>query len=273
MRFFVLVWLAWVCAVGLFAQSSGVDVRRAQLRDALQAEWEYTLRTHPEFATYVGDPRYNDRLDDYSPEAIAKQVEHDKQQLKLFEAIDTTGFPDDEALNQQLVVHNLRENVEGAKFNDWEMPVNQFGGAHLDFASMPQQMPFNSVKDYENYIARLHQIPRALGQITDDMRLGLRDGLVPPKYLLEKVTVQAQDIADAGEEKSPFTQPLQKFPAGISAADQQRLRDEVVKAVKTEVNPAYAKFAAFVKNDYPPKAASRWASGHCPMATHAISSP
>jgi uncharacterized protein (DUF885 family) len=114
-------------------------------------------------------------------------------------------------------------------------------------------MPFNSVKDYENYIARLHRIPRALDQITTDMKLGLASGLVPPKYLLEKVTVQAQNIADASEEKSPFAVPLNKFPPSITAADQQRLRDEVFKAVKAEVNPAYAKFAAFVKNDYAPK--------------------
>lgn len=253
MQFLVSSLIVLAFAVGVSAQNSSLDARRAHLRDALQAEWEYSLRTHPEFATYVGDTRYNDRLGDYSPEAIAKEVEHGKQQLKLFEAIDTTGFPEDEALNQQLMVRSLREDIDGAKFKGWEMPVNQFGGEHLGFASMPTQMPFNTVKDYENYIARLHQIPRALDQVTGNMKLGLHDELMPPKYLLEKVAVQAQNIADATDEKSPFTQPLTKFPAGISTADQQRLREAVIKAVRTEVNPAYAKFAAFVKNDYAPK--------------------
>src|SRR5271165_7687810 len=254
MRFLVAAIVILAGAANLSAQSNtSLDARRTRLRDALQAEWEYTLRTQPEVATYVGDTRYNDRLGDYSAEAIAKDLEHNKQQLKLFEAIDTTGFPDDEALNQQLMVRGLRESIEGAQFNDWQMPVNQFGGAHLGFASMPSQMPFNSVKDYENYIARLHQIPRALEQITANMKLGMANQLMPPKYLLEKVAAQAQNIADSSEEKSPFTDPLTKFPASISAADQQRLREAVVKAVQTEVNRAYAKFAAFVKNDYAPK--------------------
>ena len=255
MRLLVVAFLVCACTVALFAQSNGtsLEARRAQLRDALQAEWEYTLLTYPEFATYVGDTRYNDRLGDYSPDAIAKQVEHGKQQLKLFEAIDTSGFPEAEVLNQQLMVRDLRRNVEGAKFNDWEMPVDQFGGVHLNYASMPTQMPFNTVKDYENYIARLHQLPRVLDQVTEDMKLGLHDHLMPPKFLLEKVTVQAQEIADATGNKSPFNQPVLKFPAEIPAADQQRLRDAVMKTVKTEVNPAYAKFAAFVKNDYAPK--------------------
>src|SRR5271165_4118673 len=190
MRFYVAAFILLAFAVGLSAQgSNSVDARRAQLRDALQAEWEYTLRTQPEVATYVGDTRYNDRLGDYSAEAIAKDLEHNKQQLKLFEAIDTTGFPDDEALNQQLMVRGLRENIEGAQFNDWQMPVNQF-------------------KDYENYIARLHQIPRALEQITANMKLGMANQLMPPKYLLQKVAAQAQNIADSTEAKSPFTDPL-----------------------------------------------------------------
>ena len=223
------------------------------MRDALQAEWEYQLRTYPEFATYVGDTRYNDRLGDYSPEAIAKQVEHAKQQLKVFEAIDTSGFPDEEVLNQQLMVRDLREDVEGAKFNNWEMPVNQFWGVHLNYASMPTQMPFKTVQDYKNYITRLHQLPRVFDQVTEDMKLGLRDQLMPPKFLLEKVTVQAQEIADATDLKSPFMQPVLQFPEGFSPADLQRLREEVRKTVKAEVNPAYAKFAAFVKNDYAPK--------------------
>jgi uncharacterized protein (DUF885 family) len=253
MRLFVVASVLCAFAAALSAQSSSLDARRAQLRDAIQAEWEYTLRTNPEFATYTGDTRYNDRLGDYSPEAVAKQFEHAKQQVKVFEAIDTAGFPEAEVLNQQLMVRDLRQQVESAKFNGWEMPVDQFGGIHLGLASMPTQMPFNTAKDYENYIARLHQLPRVLDQVTANMRLGLRDHLMPPKFLLEKVTVQAQDIANASGDKSPFAQPVLKFPADVSAADQQRLRDAVMKTVSAEVNPAYSKFAAFVKSDYAPK--------------------
>ena len=251
--------LAWsvvvICALTLSAQNnsnSNLEARRAQLRDALQAEWEYTLRTFPEFATYVGDTRYNDRLGDYSPEAIAKNLEHAKQQLKLFEVIDTAGFPEDETLNRQLMVRSLTEDVEGAQFTDWQMPVDQFNGAHLSYASMPRQMPFASLKDYDNYIARLHQLPRVLDQVTANMKLGMSNKLMPPKFLLEKVATQARSVADASDDKSPFTQPLQKFPASVSASDQQRIRDAVLKVVKSEVNPAYAKFADFVKNDYAP---------------------
>jgi uncharacterized protein (DUF885 family) len=255
MKLLVVASIVYACTVALSAQSNSnsLEARRAQLRDALQAEWEHTLRTYPEFATYVGDTRYNDRLGDYSPQAITKQVEYAKQQLKVFEAIDTSGFSEEEVLNRQLMVRDLRQAVEGAKFHDWEMPVDQMNGVHLNYASMPRQMPFKTVQDYENYIARLQQLPRVFDQVTANMKLGLRDHLMPPKFLLEKVTVQAQEIADAQEEKNPFNQPVLKFPEGIPPAEQQHLRDAVMKTVKSEVNPAYAKFAAFVKNDYAPK--------------------
>ena len=223
----------------------------------LADEWEYTLRTQPELATEIGDNRYNDRLSDFSDKAIADDLEHTRQALARFEALDVAGFPEQERLNHALMVRTLREGLEGAKFKDWEMPATQFGGIHLGYASLPFDTPLRNVKDYEDYLSRLHQIPRVLDQAEEHMRDGLRGHLMPPKYLLEKVSSQAQGIADdsLGKdslEKSPFTAPLGKFPDSIGEADRKRLRAAIEEAVKNEVGPAYAKFAKFVREDYAP---------------------
>jgi uncharacterized protein (DUF885 family) len=229
-----------------------LEARRAALSQLLAEEWEYTLRTQPELATQVGDNRYNDRLADFSDQAIAAEIEHARQALARFEAIDITGFPEQERLNRALMVRNLREGIEGARFKDWEMPATQFGGVHLDCAGLPFGSPFHSVKDYEDYISRLHQIPRVLEQAMGHMKDGLRDHLMPPKFLLEKVASQAQDIADDSLDKSPFTSPLGKFPGSVGEADRKRLRAAVEDAIKNEVAPAYARFAKFVREDYAP---------------------
>ena len=229
-----------------------LEERRAELNRLLADEWEYTLRTQPELATQVGDNRYNDRLSDFSDKAIADDLEHSRQALARFEAIDVAGFPEQERLNHALMVRGLREGLEGAKFKDWEMPATQFGGIHLGYASLAFDSPFRNVKDYEDYLSRLHQMPRVLEQATGHMRDGLRDHLMPPKYLLEKVSIQAQGIADDSIEKSPFTSPLGKFPDSIGEADRKRLRAAIEDAVKSEVAPAYAKFAKFVREDYAP---------------------
>ena len=233
-------------------QSSDLETRRTRFRDAIAAQWQYELKTHPELATYVGDPRYNDRLSDLSPQAVAAEDEEDKRQLALFTAIDSTGFSPEELLNKELMIRNLRQSIEDTQLKGWEMPVNQMNGIHLDLAALPSQTPLNTIKDYENYISRLHAIPRAFEQTTEVMRLGLRDHLMPPKYLLEKVGDQAQGLADDSPERSPFASPASKFPAAVPSTEQERLRKEILTTIEKEVNPAYATFAQFVKKEYTP---------------------
>ena len=232
--------------------TASLTARRAQLRQAIEQEWQYRLKAYPEFATAIGDPRYNDRLDDRSAAAEEKNIEHEREEIRIFSAIDAQGFPEQEVLNKTLMLRQLRDSVESAKFRPWEMPVNQMNGDHLDLAALASQMPFLTAKDYRNYLARLHAIPHAMDQVTANMRQGLHDGQMPPKYLLEKVASQAEDIATKPLAASPFTKPLQKFPAAVSAPDRQHLTQDIEAAVRDEVEPAYAKFSAFVRNDYAP---------------------
>ena len=235
------------------AQSSSLSARRAQLHDALEQEWQHTLRNSPELATAIGDPRYNDRWSDYSAAAQARQTEHARAEIGVFGAIDTAGFTEQEVLDKTLMLRQLREAVEGARFKDWEMPVDQMNGIQLGIPDLMTQMPLKTVKDYENYIARLHGIPRVLDEVTADMRLGMADHLMPPRYLLDKVAAQAEDIATKPLTTSPFAEPLQKFPPDMNQADRGRLTIAIQGAIHDEVDPAYAKFAAFVKNEYAPQ--------------------
>jgi uncharacterized protein (DUF885 family) len=250
----VILSFALSLVVPLFAQVAAqpMEARRAELNRLLAEEWEYTLRTQPELATQVGDNRYNDRLSDFSDKAIADDIEHTREALVRFKAIDISGFPEQEKLDHALMLRSLQEGLDSAQFRDWEMPATQFGGIHLGYASLPFDSPFRNVKDYDDYLSRLHQIPRVLDQAIGHMRDGLRDGLMPPKYLLEKVTSQAQEIAAEPLAKSPFTAPLRKFPDLVSQAERKRLQAAIEKAVQNEVAPAYAKFAAFVGDDYAP---------------------
>jgi uncharacterized protein (DUF885 family) len=251
----VIFYFALALVVPRFAHAAEqtLETRRAELNRLLADEWGYTLRTQPELATQVGDDRYNDRLSDFSDKAIADDLEHTRQALARFEAVDPTGFPEQEKLNRALMLRSLREGLDAAQFKDWEMPATQFGGIHLGYASLAFDSPFRNVKDYQDYLSRLHQVPRVLDQAMGHMRDGLRDHRMPPKYLLEKVSSQAQEIADDPLDKSPFTDPLHKFPDSISENDRKQLRDGIESAVKNEVAPAYAKFAKFVRDDYAPQ--------------------
>ncbi|MFZ1160261.1 MAG: DUF885 domain-containing protein [Candidatus Sulfotelmatobacter sp.] len=255
--------LILVCALmPMFLQSSfaqnhasapaSIESRRQQLLSLFDEQWQYTLRTNPEWATMLGDTRYNDRLSDQSPEFFQSELEQQHKFLSRFEAVDPAGFSRQDALSRELMIRQLRQQIEGAQFKSWEMPVNQMNGIHLDLPDMVALTPFNTVTDYDNYLARLRQIPHAFDQVTANMRLGLRDGLMPPRYLLEKVSAEADDVASKAGENSPFAAPIKKFPASVPAADQKRLRDAVLAAVADQIVPAYQRFAAFVRKDYAP---------------------
>jgi uncharacterized protein (DUF885 family) len=149
------------------------------------------------------------------------------------------------------MIRRLREEIEGAQFRQWEMPVNQMGGLHLELPDLVVLTPFNSVADYNNYLARLHQIPHAFDQVTANMRQGMRDGLMPPRYLLEKVAAEADNVASKTE-SSPFAKPVKEFPSSVPAIEQKRLRDAVLAAIAGQIVPAYQRFASFVRTEYAP---------------------
>ena len=187
---------------------STVETRRKQLQALFDEQWEYDMRTHPEAATRQNDSRYNDRLGDLSPQSLRSDLEERRKFLARYEAIDASGFPAQDALSRTLKIRGLRQSIEGAQFKSWEMPVNQRGGPHLSLVELVSVTPFATVRDYENYVARLHQVPRVLDQSISNMRQGMQDKLMPPKYLLERVAGQAQSVADKADTASPFAKPL-----------------------------------------------------------------
>jgi uncharacterized protein (DUF885 family) len=243
-----------VASTASSAELSGADLdkRRKALADLLKEQWEYTLRTGPEFASILGDRRYNDQLSDVSEAAVKKDLAATKKFLRRLEAIDTTGFSEQEAVNKALLIHNLRDNVEDIGNQEWEMPVTQISGIHLNAAQLPSLLPFATTKDYDDYAKRLRGFPKQMDDTIANMRKGMRDRLMPPKFLLEKVVKQAEGIAAQEPDKTPFAEPLSKFPDAVPEGERARLKREIIDAIRSSVLPSYLKFMAFVRDDYAP---------------------
>jgi len=233
--------------------AASLDKRRKALADLLKEQWQYTLRTSPEFASILGDRRYNDQSADLSEAAVKRDLAATKGFLARLERIDTTAFPEQEVIDKALLARNLRSNIENIELKEWEMPVSQLGGIHLDAAQITSLLPFATTKDYDDYTKRLRNFPKQVDDTIANMRKGTRDGLMPPKFLLDKVANQANGIATSEPEKTPFAQPVEKFPDSVPDADRARLRAEVLDAVRVAVLPAYKKFTAFVRDEYAPR--------------------
>lgn len=250
MRVPIILLLAF--ALSTFAQDKKVPpaAERLAAQNALfDEQYESDLREFPERATSFGDYRYNDKLAEHSLAATLEREKKTESFLARLQAIPTDGFSDQDRLSHDLLVRGLELRIADFQLKEYEMPVSQFNGVHTSLADLPLSVPLDSVKHYEDYIARLRQIPRVFSQTIEVLRAGMKDKLMPVRYLLEKVPVQCQGIIDA----NPFLLPTKKYRASISAEDQKRLTQQITDAINTDVLPAYKAFATFIRTEYAPQ--------------------
>jgi uncharacterized protein (DUF885 family) len=250
MRLYQNLFFVLLFGSAMFGQNLKPVADRVAAQNALfDEQYESDLRNFPERATAFGDYRYNDKLAEYSLDAIVQRQKTNEAFLNRLEAIPSTGFSDQDQLSRDLLVRVLKQRTDDFELKEYEMPINQQNGIHTSLADLPLSVPFDSVKHYEDYIARLHQIPRVFNQTTEVLRAGMKDKLMPVKFLAEKLPVQCEGIIEA----DPFLLPTKKYPADISPEDQKRLTQQISDAINKEVIPAYKTFAAFLRTEYAPQ--------------------
>jgi uncharacterized protein (DUF885 family) len=244
---YIFVVLALTCSS--FAEPASVADRLAKQNALFEEFYQTGLKNAPERATSYGDYRYNGQLAEYSLAEIARQHAEADDFLARLKAIPTDGMSDTDLLSHRVMEKQLERDDVNYALKNYEMPVNQQNGVHTRLADLPNAVPFDSVPHCQDYISRLHQIPRVLQQTTEVMRQGMKDALMPPKFLLEKLPGQCDGVIAA----NPFLEPTKKFPGEFSDGDKKRLTDEINKAINDDVFPAYKKFAEFLRAEYAPK--------------------
>ena len=232
--------------------SQDIANRTSALNSLFNDIWQDKLKHNPEYATYLGDKRYDDQLTDYSPRAVNDALARGRAFIDRLAAIDTAGLPHQLQLSAQLMLRSLIEDQEAAQFKEWEMPVTQFDGIQLDLPQLAAHTSFDSADDYDRYIARLAKVPLAFSQTMTNLQSGLDDHRTPPRFLMQKALAQTQAIAAQKPADSPFALPLKKFPASIDAQQRKRIADDLLDAIATNVLPSYQRFAKFLAVAYIP---------------------
>ena len=239
----VYAWLV-LCAFGAAADEAD------SLRKLFDEEWEWRLRDNPEQATNHGDRRYDDRLSDLSSDAWARRREHSREMLSRIRSIDRTKLSDPDKLNYDLFLYRAQQAVDGLHFPSELTAVDQMDGIYMLLGELAQRMPRDSVKDYENFIARLRAYPRAVDETIALLQRGANAGITPPRIVLRSVadSISNQIVDD------PAQSPIYELAfAKTSVPDQERLRKEVLEALGTSVLPALRKLHAFWTTEYYPK--------------------
>ncbi|HMG05584.1 MAG TPA: DUF885 family protein, partial [Chthoniobacterales bacterium] len=218
-----------------------------------EAEWDYEMEQNPTRASSLGDRRWNDRWPDRSLEAIRKDEEHTTGALTRLNKIDRAHLSPADQLNYDLFKKDLETEIEGAKFRTYLMPINQRGGVQtLD--ELGDRLRFETIKDYEDWIARLRSLPVLVEQAIALMREGARAHVMWPKIVLNRVPAQIDKQLVAKPDDSPFYKPLKKFPDSIPQADRERLAKSASDAIVAGVLPSFQKLKKYFVDEYLPAA-------------------
>lgn len=231
---------------------------KARQLDAFYAQyWEESLKLNPLGATFQGDNRYNDQLPDFYSAAYRKQNhEFTARWLKKIESIGNAGLDGQALISFDMFVHDSKASLEGERYPDWMLPVNQMGSIATMMAQLGSgtgAQPFKTVKDYDNWLKRGHRVPVLVDSIITDMQAGVKAGVVQPKALMTKVVPQYDAIIKDKAEDSLFWGPIKQMPASFSAADKARLTKEYQAMIGNDIMPAFRKLRGYIAHDYLPK--------------------
>jgi uncharacterized protein (DUF885 family) len=221
------------------------------LHKLFEDEWEWSMREYPTFASSLGDRRYNDRWTDISLAAYERRHRHRLEVLQRLGRIDRSRLSEADRLNYDLFRKDFEEAVEGYKFRDFLLPINQRGGIQTD-DELAEQLRFQTVKDYDDWLARLRSLPKQVDDTIVLMREGQAAGLLWPKVVQQRVPGQIEKQLVARPEESPFYKPFLKFHADIPASEQSRLSAAARDAVSTGVVPAFRRLHEYFVREYLP---------------------
>lgn len=234
------------------SQEIGVSSPSQQLTTLLDEVWEDGLHEFPQMATTSGDHRFNDKLASISLADAKRRIEKTKIFHQRLEAIPTDGLSSNEQIERDLLLRQLAESITEYEFKEHLMPISGRTGFHIYFPELADDVPLKTVKDYENYLARL----LAFGDYTDGhieiMREGIRQGVTQPAVILEGINDVVGPHIVKDPTQSLLYKPMNKVPASFSGAERDRLDDEMTKAIEEVVVPAFDRFLKFLNDEYVP---------------------
>ncbi|HVI57561.1 MAG TPA: DUF885 family protein [Luteimonas sp.] len=230
---------------------------KAARLNALYGEyWEEVLKLNPVQATFQGDNRYNDQLPDfYSAQFRAQMHDFTTRWLERIQAIGSDGLSGQDLLSYEIFVRDAKTALEGEQYPDWMMPVNQMGSIAsytILLGSGTGAQPFKTVKDYDNWLARGNRLPVLFDSAIDNMRQGMKAGVVQPRALMEKVIPQLDAVIKDKPEDTLLWGPVKSMPADFSDADKARLTAAYREMIGEKIMPAYRKLRAFIADEYLP---------------------
>jgi uncharacterized protein (DUF885 family) len=214
--------------------------------------WEFRLTENPLFATSVGDHRYNDRLPSVTIQDRERRVEKTREYLGRLHRVDRDVLSPEDKISYDIFEHLALDEIAEFEHKAYLIPITNRSGFHVSFAELPNRIPLEAVRDYENYIARLQSFDSYTQQYISIMREGIKSGFVLARIVLEgyEASIESHIVGDIT--KSVYYKPFDSFPSTVSDADRDRFRESGKQAIFQHVIPGYESFLNFMANEYVP---------------------
>ncbi|MFN8674354.1 MAG: DUF885 domain-containing protein [Candidatus Sericytochromatia bacterium] len=223
------------------------NIEDIKLEEFLEKKWNENIQDSPEFATFLGDHRFNDKMNDHSEANILKHYEKEKLCFQELQEIKYEELSENSKLNYDLFYLKTKNNIDSFKYDTHLMPINQMHGFHNYFSRLIEMMPFKTEKDYENYLSRINAFSGIIDQIIVLMKKGIEKGLTVSKPAMLDVPNQILRQIPDDITKSIFYRHLKK-----SDSVSKELLDKIENAIKTEIYAGFTKLANFITNEYIP---------------------
>ena len=233
-----------------------VNTATQQLNTLVEQYFVESLQFSPLFATYIGYSQYNNQFIAPISEQnrATKQAFYKAYQQRLAN-IDKQQLTGQALLSYEILERDLALTIEGFQFPSYLLPIDQMSGAHNDFAglgSAQSAQPFENLQDYGNFISRAEGFVTWLSSVQEAMRQGIKQGVVLPKPLAEKLLPQFQAHVVNSAEQSLFYSPIKQLPANFSTEQKQQLTQQYSALIMDKLVPAYAKMSEFLATTYIP---------------------
>jgi uncharacterized protein (DUF885 family) len=221
------------------------------LHDLFAAEWDYQMQQSPEWASELGDRRWNDRWSEDTLERFARRNQHNQEVLAELQKIDRAALSPEDQLSYDLFKKRCQDSIEGYKFHGFLLRLNQRGGIQTT-DELADSLRFQTLKDYEDWLTRIRTFPVLMDQNIALMREGIKERIVHPKVIMQRIPAQIDKQIVSDPTQSGFYKPYLHFSNEISAADRERLQREARQAVEQQIVPAFKKFKEFFVSEYLP---------------------
>jgi uncharacterized protein (DUF885 family) len=251
--FLMVILMATTACVSTTQAPVSTPSEGEKLHAIFASQWEWALREFPEYATMLGDYRYNARLTEMSAGAIERRREQTRKALEEIRTIDRAKLSEADRLNYDLYVQQLEQQIAGFRFPGETVPINQMGGVHQDLAQLAIMAPKRTVGQVEDFIARLRQVPRLVDETIALMQQGLETGVTPPRITLRDVAnLIAVQTPEDPRESAVYQTYFGNLPESIPSEERERLSREGAQVIASDVIPAYRKLHRFWVDEYYP---------------------